>query len=194
MGGKVIVTCAKSGYSAVITFHTKPFYGGKLHKYVVHWVTAEVKHSVTGVVACRVQGEWNGVLEFSYPAAEGPGAVRLVDVTKLPVCRKHVRPVARQGPTESRAPLSHGEDPPPPLVARQGPLSHGLVGPWPLRPRLWSDGVLGTLRAPGAPGCGLTGCWGPSGGLEGPGGPGCGLTGCWGPSGGLEGPGAPAVV
>ncbi|CAL8390569.1 unnamed protein product [Boreogadus saida] len=97
LGGKVIVTCAKSGYSAVITFHTKPFYGGKLHK-----VTAEVKHSSTGAVACRVQGEWNGVLEFSYPAAEGPGAVRLVDVTKLPVCRKHVRPVGRQGATESR--------------------------------------------------------------------------------------------
>ncbi|CAL8407109.1 unnamed protein product [Arctogadus glacialis] len=102
LGGKVMVTCAKSGYSAVITFHTKPFYGGKLHK-----VTAEVKHSSTGVVACRVQGEWNGVLEFSYPAAEGPGAVRLVDVTKLPVCRKHVRPVGRQGPTESRRLWQH---------------------------------------------------------------------------------------
>jgi len=35
LGGKVLVTCTKSGYSAVITFHTKPFYGGKLHKYVV---------------------------------------------------------------------------------------------------------------------------------------------------------------
>ncbi|CAL8288565.1 unnamed protein product [Lota lota] len=98
LGGKVLVTCAKSGYSAVITFHTKPFYGGKLHK-----VTAEVKHSATSVVACRVQGEWNGSLEFSYPA----GHSRLVDVTKLPVCRKHVRPVARQGPTESRRLWQH---------------------------------------------------------------------------------------
>uniref|UniRef100_A0A3B3DIR2 Uncharacterized protein n=1 Tax=Oryzias melastigma TaxID=30732 RepID=A0A3B3DIR2_ORYME len=33
LGGKVNINCAKSGYSAVITFHTKPFYGGKLHKY-----------------------------------------------------------------------------------------------------------------------------------------------------------------
>lgn len=32
LGGKVNISCAKSGYSAVITFQTKPFYGGKLHK------------------------------------------------------------------------------------------------------------------------------------------------------------------
>lgn len=32
LGGKINIGCAKSGYSAVITFQTKPFYGGKLHK------------------------------------------------------------------------------------------------------------------------------------------------------------------
>lgn len=32
LGGKVNVNCAKTGYSAVITFQTKPFYGGKLHR------------------------------------------------------------------------------------------------------------------------------------------------------------------
>ncbi len=32
LGGKVNISCAKSGYSAIITFQTKPFYGGKLHK------------------------------------------------------------------------------------------------------------------------------------------------------------------
>lgn len=32
LGGKVSVNCAKTGYSASITFHTKPFYGGKLHR------------------------------------------------------------------------------------------------------------------------------------------------------------------
>ncbi|KAJ3584355.1 hypothetical protein NHX12_014850 [Muraenolepis orangiensis] len=98
LGGKVLVTCTKSGYSAVITFHTKPFYGGKLHK-----VTAEVKHGATSAVACRVQGEWNGSLEFSYPSGDS----RLVDVTKLPVCRKHVRPVHKQGPNESRRLWQH---------------------------------------------------------------------------------------
>ncbi|KAK1788944.1 hypothetical protein P4O66_015851, partial [Electrophorus voltai] len=33
LGGKVSITCAKSGYSATVTFHTKPFYGGKVHRW-----------------------------------------------------------------------------------------------------------------------------------------------------------------
>lgn len=32
LGGKVSITCAKTGYSATVTFHTKPFYGGKVHR------------------------------------------------------------------------------------------------------------------------------------------------------------------
>uniref|UniRef100_A0A8K9UUD6 Oxysterol-binding protein n=1 Tax=Oncorhynchus mykiss TaxID=8022 RepID=A0A8K9UUD6_ONCMY len=98
LGGKVNVNCTKSGYSAVITFQTKPFYGGKLHK-----VTAEVKHNATNAVVCRVQGEWNGVLEFSYQN----GDTRMVDVTKLPVTKKRVRPNDKQGPTESRRLWQH---------------------------------------------------------------------------------------
>ncbi|CAG5934037.1 unnamed protein product [Menidia menidia] len=98
LGGKVNISCAKSGYSAVITFQTKPFYGGKLHK-----VTAEVKQNSTNAVVCRVQGEWNGALEFSYTSGE----TRVVDVTKLPVTRKLVRPVEKQGPTESRRLWKH---------------------------------------------------------------------------------------
>lgn len=62
-------------------------------------VTAEVKHNPTNAVVCRVQGEWNGVLEFSYTSGE----TRVVDVTKLPVTRKNVRPIEKQGPTESRS-------------------------------------------------------------------------------------------
>ncbi|XP_055493693.1 oxysterol-binding protein-related protein 11 isoform X1 [Leucoraja erinacea] len=93
LGGKVNVNCAKTGYSAAITFHTKPFYGGKLHR-----VTAEVKHHATNTVVCRVQGEWNGVLEFTY----SNGETRVIDVTKLPVTRKRVRPTEKQGPFESR--------------------------------------------------------------------------------------------
>ncbi|RVE75225.1 hypothetical protein OJAV_G00014720 [Oryzias javanicus] len=82
----------------VINFHTKPFYGGKLHK-----VTAEVKHNPTNTVVCRVQGEWNGVLEFSYTSGE----TKVVDVTKLPVTKKRVRPTEKQGPTESRRLWQH---------------------------------------------------------------------------------------
>ncbi|KAK7893171.1 hypothetical protein WMY93_022323 [Mugilogobius chulae] len=88
LGGKVNINCTKSGYSAVITFQTKPFYGGKLHK-----VTAEVKHNSTNAVVCRVQGEWNGSLEFSYPN----GDTRVVDVTRLPVTKKLVRPHREAG-------------------------------------------------------------------------------------------------
>lgn len=32
LGGKVTISCVKSGYSATVTFHTKPFYGGKVHR------------------------------------------------------------------------------------------------------------------------------------------------------------------
>ncbi|KAJ8003539.1 hypothetical protein DPEC_G00149400 [Dallia pectoralis] len=98
LGGKVTVNCIKTGYSAVVTFQTKPFYGGKLHK-----VTAEVKNNATNVVVCRVQGEWNGVLEFSYQN----GDTRTVDVTKLAVTKKRVRPENKQGPTESRRLWQH---------------------------------------------------------------------------------------
>uniref|UniRef100_A0A2K5EPV8 Oxysterol-binding protein n=1 Tax=Aotus nancymaae TaxID=37293 RepID=A0A2K5EPV8_AOTNA len=93
LGGKVSVNCAKTGYSASITFHTKPFYGGKLHR-----VTAEVKHNITNTVVCRVQGEWNSVLEFTY----SNGETKYVDLTKLAVTKKRVRPVEKQDPFESR--------------------------------------------------------------------------------------------
>ncbi|KAL2081563.1 hypothetical protein ACEWY4_023416 [Coilia grayii] len=98
LGGKVNVNCAKTGYSAAITFQTKPFYGGKLHR-----VNAEVKHNPTNAVVCRVQGEWNGTMELSYSSGE----TRLIDVTKLPVTRKRVRPLDKQGPYESRRLWQH---------------------------------------------------------------------------------------
>ncbi|XP_013368927.1 PREDICTED: oxysterol-binding protein-related protein 11 [Chinchilla lanigera] len=93
LGGKVGVTCARTGYSASITFHTKPFYGGKLHR-----VTAEVKHNASSTVVCRVQGEWNSVLEFTY----SNGETKCVDLSKLAVTRKRVRPLEKQDPFESR--------------------------------------------------------------------------------------------
>ena len=61
LGGKVNITCAKTGYNASITFHTKPFYGGKLHR-----VTGEAKNTSTGRVICKVNGEWNGKIEISF--------------------------------------------------------------------------------------------------------------------------------
>ncbi|XP_050773002.1 oxysterol-binding protein-related protein 11 isoform X1 [Gopherus flavomarginatus] len=98
LGGKVNVNCPKTGYSASITFHTKPFYGGKLHR-----VTGEVKQNATNTVVCRVQGEWNSMLEFTY----SNGETKYVDLTKLSVTRKRVRPLEKQGPFESRRLWQH---------------------------------------------------------------------------------------
>ncbi|KAM6450804.1 oxysterol-binding protein-related protein 10 isoform 2-T2 [Liasis olivaceus] len=93
LGGKVNIHCAKSGYSATVTFHTKPFYGGKVHR-----VTAEVKHNPTNTIICKAQGEWNGILEFTYSSGE----TKIIDTTKLPIIRKKIRPISKQGPFESR--------------------------------------------------------------------------------------------
>ncbi|KAG9476117.1 hypothetical protein GDO78_002939 [Eleutherodactylus coqui] len=93
LGGKVNIACAKTGYTATVTFHTKPFYGGKVHR-----VTAEVKHNPTNVIVCKAQGEWNGTLEFTYNSGE----TKVIDTTKLSVIRKKIRPLQKQGPTESR--------------------------------------------------------------------------------------------
>ncbi|XP_077599897.1 oxysterol-binding protein-related protein 10 [Stigmatopora nigra] len=93
LGGKVSINCAKSGYSATVTFHTKPFYGGKVHR-----VTAEVKHNPTNTIVCKAQGEWNGCLEFTFNSGES----KVIDTAKLAVTRKKMRPLDKQGRTESR--------------------------------------------------------------------------------------------
>ncbi|XP_074539644.1 oxysterol-binding protein-related protein 10-like [Halichoeres trimaculatus] len=98
LGGKVTINCAKSGYSATVTFHTKPFYGGKVHR-----VTAEVKQNQTGNVVCKAQGEWNGVLEFTYNSGEN----KVIDTSKLPIIRKKMRPLEKQGQYESRRLWQH---------------------------------------------------------------------------------------
>uniref|UniRef100_A0A4W6E4W8 Oxysterol-binding protein n=1 Tax=Lates calcarifer TaxID=8187 RepID=A0A4W6E4W8_LATCA len=98
LGGKVSINCVKSGYSATVTFHTKPFYGGKVHR-----VTAEVKHNPTNTIVCKAQGEWNGTLEFTYSSGE----TKVFDTAKLPVTRKKLRPVDKQGRTESRRLWQH---------------------------------------------------------------------------------------
>ncbi|KAF6313246.1 oxysterol binding protein like 10 [Rhinolophus ferrumequinum] len=93
LGGKVSISCAKTGYSATVIFHTKPFYGGKVHR-----VTAEVKHNPTNTIVCKAHGEWNGTIEFTY----SNGETKVIDTTTLPVYRKKIRPLEKQGPMESR--------------------------------------------------------------------------------------------
>ncbi|CAH3136270.1 unnamed protein product, partial [Porites lobata] len=94
LGGKVNITCAKTGYNASITFHTKPFYGGKLHR-----VTGEVKNTSTGRVICKVNGEWNGKIEISFTShQEEP---KIIDTRELPVFGKRVCPESTQDECES---------------------------------------------------------------------------------------------
>ncbi|XP_031563415.1 oxysterol-binding protein-related protein 11-like [Actinia tenebrosa] len=95
LGGKVHITCAKTGYNSSVTFHTKPFYGGKLHR-----ITGEVKNTATGKVICKVNGEWNGKIEFTYTSnQETPSAI---DTKTLKIFHKRVRPVSKQESYESR--------------------------------------------------------------------------------------------
>uniref|UniRef100_A0A671KWR2 Oxysterol-binding protein-related protein 10-like n=1 Tax=Sinocyclocheilus anshuiensis TaxID=1608454 RepID=A0A671KWR2_9TELE len=98
LGGKVTINCSKTGYSANVTFHTKPFYGGKVHR-----VSAEVKQNSSRMVVCKAQGEWNGTLEFIYSGGE----TKVIDTNKLPVIRKMIRPVEKQGQSESRRLWQH---------------------------------------------------------------------------------------
>ncbi|PAA72564.1 hypothetical protein BOX15_Mlig011358g2 [Macrostomum lignano] len=93
LGDKVGISCAKSRFSASVIFHTKPFYGGKLHR-----ISAEVR-SPAGGVACRVSGEWSGQLEFENPAT---GERRQLHVAQLPALPKRVRPRHHQRAYESR--------------------------------------------------------------------------------------------
>nr|KAG5698631.1 hypothetical protein BaRGS_003145 [Batillaria attramentaria] len=65
LGDKTTITCEKTNLTSNIVFHTKPFYGGKLHR-----VTAEVKNQTTGTIICKVTGEWNGTYEFTYSDLE----------------------------------------------------------------------------------------------------------------------------
>lgn len=93
LGGRVNISSPETGCQAVIVFHTKPFYGGKLHR-----VTAEVKNAA-GTTLSRVQGEWDSVLEFTYTN----GTQEIIDVNDIPmVCTKRLRPITQQAPNESR--------------------------------------------------------------------------------------------
>lgn len=85
---KVVLSCADSRWYHLFLFFLPP--GIR--------VTAEVKHNPTNTIVCKAQGEWNGTLEFTY----SNGDTKVIDTTKLPVIRKKIRPIANQGPLESR--------------------------------------------------------------------------------------------
>lgn len=58
LGGTVSIACKKTGYSANVEFHTKPFYGGKKHR-----ITGEIFGPGEKKPFLTISGEWNGVME-----------------------------------------------------------------------------------------------------------------------------------
>lgn len=61
LGGKCNIACEKTGYSAVVEFQTKPFYGGKTHQ-----IKGQVYEPGNSKPTCTVNGEWNGVMWAEY--------------------------------------------------------------------------------------------------------------------------------
>ncbi|KAK7503994.1 hypothetical protein BaRGS_00004726 [Batillaria attramentaria] len=94
LGGKVQITCAKTGYNANIEFHTKPFYGGKKHR-----ITGEIFEPNVKKPFVTIDGEWNGSMYAKY--STGMNEI-FVDTKKIPIHKKRVKPLDQQGEMESR--------------------------------------------------------------------------------------------
>ncbi|XP_059196669.1 oxysterol-binding protein-related protein 9 isoform X3 [Centropristis striata] len=94
LGGECNISCSKSGYSANIVFHTKPFYGGKKHR-----ITAEIFAPNDKKSFCSIEGEWNGVMYAKW--ATGENTV-FIDTKRLGIIKKKVRKLEDQLDYESR--------------------------------------------------------------------------------------------
>ncbi|XP_076008967.1 oxysterol-binding protein-related protein 9 isoform X3 [Genypterus blacodes] len=94
LGGECNISCSKSGYSANIVFHTKPFYGGKKHR-----ITAEIFAPNDKKSYCSIEGEWNGVMYAKW--ATGENTV-FIDTRKIGIIKKKVRKLEDQLEYESR--------------------------------------------------------------------------------------------
>uniref|UniRef100_A0A3Q3KXJ8 Oxysterol-binding protein n=1 Tax=Mastacembelus armatus TaxID=205130 RepID=A0A3Q3KXJ8_9TELE len=94
LGGECSISCSKSGYSANIVFHTKPFYGGKKHR-----ITAEIFAPNDKKSFCSIEGEWNGVMYAKW--ATGENTV-FTDTKRIGIIKKKVRKLEDQLEYESR--------------------------------------------------------------------------------------------
>lgn len=61
LGGPVTISCAKTGFTATIEFHTKPFYGGKKHR-----ISGEVFQPGDKKPFLSISGEWNGSMHAKW--------------------------------------------------------------------------------------------------------------------------------
>ncbi|KAE9418547.1 hypothetical protein Angca_007525, partial [Angiostrongylus cantonensis] len=94
LGGKVKITCEKTGYYADIDFLTKPFFGGKPHRIQANLFRESCKKPFM-----TVRGEWNNVM-MAKPAYGDE--YLFIDVKAQPEMKKECVPVMQQGERESR--------------------------------------------------------------------------------------------
>ncbi|XP_012990492.1 oxysterol-binding protein-related protein 9 isoform X2 [Esox lucius] len=95
LGGECNIICSKTGYSASIVFHTKPFYGGKKHR-----ITAEIFPPNDKKSFCSIEGEWNGVMYAKWASGENS---LFIDTKKMGCIKKKVRKLEDQLEYESRS-------------------------------------------------------------------------------------------
>ncbi|GFN95202.1 oxysterol-binding protein [Plakobranchus ocellatus] len=94
MGGKINIACAKTGYSSLVEFHTKPFYGSKKHR-----VTAQIFEPNDKKPFVSIEGEWNGIMFAKWATGRNES---FVDTKSLPIVKKIVQPPDSQDEFESR--------------------------------------------------------------------------------------------
>uniref|UniRef100_UPI00358E1CC2 oxysterol-binding protein-related protein 9 isoform X3 n=1 Tax=Myxine glutinosa TaxID=7769 RepID=UPI00358E1CC2 len=94
LGGECSIACARSGFTATITFHTKPFYGGYKHR-----ITADIFSPNEKKSFCSIEGEWNGVMHAKW---ENGDTEVFVDTKELSITKKRVRKLEDQEEFESR--------------------------------------------------------------------------------------------
>ncbi|KAK1163962.1 oxysterol-binding protein-related protein 9 isoform X1 [Acipenser oxyrinchus oxyrinchus] len=95
LGGECTISCSQTGYSANISFHTKPFYGGKKHR-----ITAEIFPPNDKKSFCSIEGEWNGVMYAKWASGESN---LFIDTKKMSTIKKKVRKLEDQLEYESRS-------------------------------------------------------------------------------------------
>ncbi|XP_075920180.1 oxysterol-binding protein-related protein 9 isoform X4 [Petromyzon marinus] len=94
LGGECTISCAKSGFTATVNFHTKPFYGGSKHR-----ISAEILSPNEKKPFVSIEGEWNGTMHAKWSTGESSV---FVDTKSIPITKKKVRRIEDQGEFESR--------------------------------------------------------------------------------------------
>ncbi|CEF67157.1 Oxysterol-binding protein-related protein 9 [Strongyloides ratti] len=94
LGGRIEVSCEKTGYTAEIDFLTKSFFGGKPHRLSGSLFKPGVKKPIL-----TLRGEWNGII---YAKPLNGDEYVFVDVKAKSEIRKECDPIAKMGDRESR--------------------------------------------------------------------------------------------